>query len=590
MDYGTEVISPSGETPQDQATASPPGSQPQQPTPVRGPFTKYLDPSQTVQPSYTSTAGRPSGYMGAAGKIGYLADQLLAGIAKGRATAYNRSLAQTASTYKQLDTAAQDIKDSGLPEAEQTKLLNRLKAARMGFVAGAIDPDSVESVDGKKQSKTKKKDENKNPIVEFLHKSALALAGPGAQPQQITPKAVHEVLGEVYSTMLNTKSAMQAQSDVTSQFFQTYGKALEEHGSPKAAFANDPNVGKLYANLLAAYGNKVPTEITSRIKDMETQTALTDATIKTKNGIEHVKSDKFGNYYRDGKQIDSEEILDAGKQLDRVPKTPTAFEEKLTADKKYIAGLAKVSDPDKMPEELNHIAEVLADPGSGAQVRTQFEAAILRQGKNPNVQQAFRTAVMKVAAAADSTTENRLLSIVEKQNKINDKKASADKFTPREAKAKALLAVNGVHPATPEQKAAFEKQVSAIRNSADPEAAKQAAGSMIQYALDNVSDTNNFQDYSDEQRMQVIYALKALPVSEVIKGYHPYKEPSPTTAPTPGAQGHNGATGTSGGTGGPPPKVLGTESQLRAKAKAAGRSTADIDAMVKDARDKGLIK
>jgi len=471
--------------------------------------------------------------MHAAGKWAFFGDQLLAGIAKGRARAYNDSLKQTAATYKQLDKGVEDVANSDLPYDQKQVLIKRINAARAGFVAGAIDPDSVESVDGKKQSKTKKKDENKNPIVEFLHKSALALAGPGAQPQQITPKAVHEVLGEVYSTMLNTKSAMQAQSDVTSQFFQTYGKALEEHGSPKAAFANDPNVGKLYANLLAAYGNKVPTEITSRIKDMETQTALTDATIKTKNGIEHVKSDKFGNYYRDGKQIDSEEILDAGKQLDRVPKTPTAFEEKLTADKKYIAGLAKVSDPDKMPEELNHIAEVLADPGSGAQVRTQFEAAILRQGKNPNVQQAFRTAVMKVAAAADSTTENRLLSIVEKQNKINDKKASADKFTPREAKAKALLAVNGVHPATPEQKAAFDKQVSAIRNSADPEAAKQAAGSMIQYALDNVSDTNNFQDYSDEQRMQVIYALKALPVSEVIKGYHPYKEPSPTTAPPP---------------------------------------------------------
>ena len=453
MDNGTSLISPSSETPQDQATAPPPGSQ-QQPTSVRGPFSQYLDPTQTVQPAYTSTAGRPNTGMHPAGRIGYFADQLLSGIAKGRAMAYNKSLQQTAATYKQLDTAAQDIKDSGLPEAEQTKLLNRLKAARMGFVAGAIDPDSVESVDGKKQSKTKKKDENKNPIVEFLHKSALALAGPGAQPQQITPTAVHKVLGEVYSTMLNTKGQQEQLRAAQTEYMAAASDAIKEAGDGKEISLTDLWGNERFRNAASKVAGlskdmKIPVDLDKPVQDLikirsakpwdaEREDGSTFPVVVSSDGV--ARDPKTGDMVPPGSY---KRLLPGGYKAPQ-PKAETEADKERTELKDWIHGVTG-SDVDKDPELKTAAAELRKNDN----LRVLTQANLHRQKADKNGHKDFNAAYYKAVDELKSGKDNQValeaLRVMEAQFKVKEDEKKAKTYNPATAKQMVRKILNGVH-------------------------------------------------------------------------------------------------------------------------------------------------
>ena len=272
-------------------TQPPPGAAPQR---SQGPFSAYLDPSQTREPTHTASQQRPSGFMGTGGRISFLADQLLGGIAKGRADAYNRSLQQQAYTYKRLDSAAKDISENpNLTDADKQGLLNRLYQFKAAAVAGAIDPSSAEGGEKKKSGKSKDGgDKQANPVVNFIHQAALRLAGPGAQPQAITPQSVNQVLGEVYSAMSQKTGAAQQLGSAWANVVKSVGNAAKKGVKNEAEFMADPDVQAAisqYAPLAGEKGHKAVLDLfkgtANTLNSTRVDVEMTDGTVVPGNRL-----------------------------------------------------------------------------------------------------------------------------------------------------------------------------------------------------------------------------------------------------------------------------------------------------------------
>ena len=583
-------ISPSGQQPDDQsqtatATAEPPQQQQPQAQQVAGPFSAYLDPSQTREPTHTASQQRPSGFMGPAGKMAFFADQFLAGVAKGRANAYNRSIQQQAVTYKRLDQAAQDIQSNPtLTDEDKQGLLNKLYQFKASAVAGATDPNAGQGEGGKKKGKKQDGQDQQNPVIKFIHEAATRLAGPGAQPQQITPQSVNQVLGEVYSGMSQKVGAKQQLEAANKEYMAAAAEAIDAVPEGKEITTADiwknERYQKAHAKLagLSPKG-QIPPDLTKPLDEMLKRKSAKPYEAELPDGSKVPVTVDADGVVRDS----SGTVMPGGsyKQLFRpgteaAPKTPPE-DKKVTESRDRIKALLKLKPEDKLSADDENVAKALA--GDDDNIKTRFQANVMG-GMSPR--KAYESAVKAQAKKLDAAEKGidlgnvlKDLGIVKKGLDIDNEKKKIASVDDKGAKREALRAINGVHAAKPEDQAEFDKLVSQIQNnSTDSAQARAAAQTMVNRAISNVSDFNNYTMWSDEVRTKVINQLKSVSSSEVAKSYHEIQEPA-ATAPPPGgekgaaakAQAKQGRTPPGGG--GPPVQKF-SEAQVREWAKANG--------------------
>ena len=612
-------ISPSGQQPDDQsqtatATAEPPQQQQPQAQQVTGPFSAYLDPSQTREPTHTASQQRPSGFMGPAGKMAFIADQLLAGVAKGRADAYNRSIKQQAVTYKRLDQAAQDIQNNpALTDEDRQSLLNKIYQFKAAAVAGATDPNAGQGEGGKKKGKKQDGQDQQNPVIKFIHEAATRLAGPGAQPQQITPQSVNQVLGEVYSGMSQKIGAKKQLGDAQAEVYAAIGAATKNGAKSEGEVMADPafqNAVKKYAPLA---GEKGKDWLSTTLKNAMAQQKSTGAwQERLPDGTTRTVTQKDGVfYYQDGSPVpDTSPIERIGAAAK--PKEPT--EKQIELDRAY-ASWSKTLGKDKLDDgEKDIVAKLERNPDNPLSISVQ--AILNKQPKGAkNLQGAYDAAInlsdrerqTKIAESASNASLNAAL----KKLTLDDKK---DKYNPRELDDVSRSIVNDVHgDGTP----ASEAEIARLRKSAsDPKDPKrtESADALRKWAVGNVRDHPEFyQHLTDQQREQVIHHIDGMPVDKMVgrggsaAAATTFNDPSKAKAD---ASKSNGAAGAMRRTDAVPEtkaektasnvppgaiipkatKPVTTESQLRADAKAKGMQTAAIDAMVKHYKDLGYVR
>ena len=515
-------ISPSGEVLDEQrqpvatATEEPPQAQTQAQSPqqVRGPFSRYLDPTQTVEPRHVASQQRPSGYMGTGGKIAYMADQLLGGLAKGRADAYNRSMQQQVAQYKRLDQAAQDIQSNPtLTDEDKQALLNKIYQYKVAAVAGATDPNGGQGQDGKKKGGKKGDDQgNQNPLVTFAHQAATRILGPGAQPQQVNAQSVNQVLGEVYSGMSQKVSAKRQSAEAASTFLGALGPALEESGSLQGAY-KDPKVVKAYGDLLKTADPKTIADVQAKVKEMVTPKKakamwverLPDGTTRP------VTQEEDGSLkYQDGTPV-----ADTA-QIERVGTAAKQTEKQIELDRAYSSWAERIGKDKLSDGEKGIVADLERTPNSP--LSEAIQANLLKQKGTKNLQLAKDQAILLLdkerQVAIAEKAANASLSIALKRLNLDDRK---NKFNPKELDDVSRSIVNDVHgDGSPKQ----EAELAALRKSAgDPKDPKrtESAQRLRDLARDNVRDHPEFYaQLTDEQRDQVVHHINAMPVDKIV--------------------------------------------------------------------------
>ena len=524
-------------------TDTPPGAEQASGAPAasKGPFSAYLDPSQTREPTHTASKERPSGYMGTAGKMAYFADQLLGGIAKGRAMAYNRSIQQQASTYKRLDQAAQDIQSNpNLTDDDRQKLMNRLYQFKAQALAGAVDPDAAQG-DGQKKGKKKDGDGKGNPIVTFIKDAALRLAGPGAQPQPITPQSVNQVLGEVYSSMSQVTGARQQLGEAWSNIVKAIGTASQKGAKTEGELMADPDVQSAISKYAPLGGEKGQKSVMDLLKGTANTLNSTRVDVQMADGTVVP-----GNRLRDGTITDLNNNAIAPSAIKAVgtnfnkpaKKTDIHWQDKegeWHLGKEDAEG-NKFTQDDK-PIAASDIVDVNrtgAKPERYTGVLGQRLAAqkIIDNPKSSKAE-------VKQAKATLSTLDTQAQGVVE-SNDLKTDKLTRDKEKAEKGGAKAekpadmaARAMADIHP-TEKTAAADETDRKAILNrSIDPDKAAEVAAKWTKRAISNVKNKNNYTDWTDEQRGKVVIELEKMPQSRVYNILSRTEAPPGAATPVP---------------------------------------------------------
>ena len=518
-------ISPSGQQPDDQsqaatATAEPPQQQQPQAQQVTGPFSAYLDPSQTREPTHTASQQRPSGFMGPAGKMAFFADQFLAGVAKGRANAYNRSIQQQAVTYKRLDQAAQDIQSNPtLTDEDKQGLLNKLYQFKASAVSGATDPNAGQGEGGKKKGKKDDGQDQQNPVLKFIHEAATRLAGPGAQPQQITPQSVNQVLGEVYSGMSQKVGAKQQMEAANKEYMAAASEAINAVPEGKDITAADiwknERYQKAHAKLagLSPKG-QIPPDLTKPLDEMMKRKSAKPYEAELPDGGKVPVTVDADGVVRDS----SGTVMPGGsyKQLFRPGTEAKPTEKQVELDRAY-ASWSKTLGKDKLDDgEKSIVADLERTPNSPLSI--EIQANLLKQKGSKNLELAKNQAILltsqeRQTSIAEKAANASLRIALERMN-LDDKK---NKYNPRELDDVSRSIINDVHgDGTPGQAKALEDLRKSASDPKDPKRT-ESAGALRKMALENVRDHPEFyQHLTDQQREQVIHHIDGMPVDKIV--------------------------------------------------------------------------
>jgi hypothetical protein len=499
-------------------TQPPPGTAPQQ---SQGPFSAYLDPSQTREPTHTASQQRPSGYMKAGGQFAMLADQFLGGLAKGRAQAYNQSLQKAAAEYKQLDAMEAYIKSQGLAPDKEKEALQKVARVRFGLAAGAADPSIQQEGPlaqpgqqggGKKKSGGKDKEQG-NPILHFIHNAALRLAGPGAQPLPFTSEVLNAGLADAWkytnaqkSEMVEAQDAQQAAMKAIGKYVQP-GKAVDPEELNKdeeftKAFSRlqqlDPKAAQemrasLDKNLAGTRVKNIWEATTPRGK--ETLTELANGTFVGKNGTP---------------VTDYTELKRPG--TDNPPKAPTKFETDLADSKAYLTSLLGKSDKPLTKEE-SHVAERLA--GGDKELRDRFEVNVK---KGMPVETAYNAAIAAHVKSLDSKQTGLDLGNAFKALGLALRRDQKNKLKPNEVKQTAHAVINDVFlnkdPSVQAWATKLRDRILAAKTNKND--ASLAAQELRDAVLQNVESEDNYTDLTDEQRKQVATDIRGMDWTKIV--------------------------------------------------------------------------
>jgi hypothetical protein len=612
-------ITPSGQQPDDQGqvitaeppvTQQPPGTAPQR---SQGPFSAYLDPSQTREPTHTASQQRPSGFMGPAGKTAMLLDSLIGGLAKGRATAYNRSVQQQAATYGRIKEVQDYLAQADIDPDTKNKLAGELVNLRLGIARDQTAPEGGGEGGKSGKKKGKEGDQNRSPILDFFHKAATAMLGPGAQAPPIDEKTLKARLFDVVHTAQTAQTqtgmmnkAIEGAQGVFSRLDQS-GKLKDEK-----SLTSDPDFGSFVNMAVRANGGKMPPQL---LKLYEAARARGEAKKPTDFGVAEVGG-KVVNVQRS-----QDQVLDAAGNplpLDKIKpgslrwgnepaaKAPTKAETDLEDSKRFLSSLLNDKDPKTFTKEESHVAERVA--GGDKELRDRFEVNVK---KGMPVETAYNAAIAAHVKSLDSKQTGLDLSNDAKAILIAMRQDGRKKLKPDEVRTTARSVINDVFRNKDPKVQAWatklrERMLAAKTNPNDAAAAAQEFREAVQK---NVESADNYVEFNDEQREQISSAVggmewdKIIPyvkgagaaggsiLSNPLHGKPPAPSAQISTAPPPGsAAPARRAANEPPKTPPPPTKVLGTESQLRAKAKAAGRTPAEIDQMVAEYKQAGYIK
>lgn len=114
----------------------------QDPFSSSGPFSAYLDPVNTPQPTQWENNQRPSGYMGATGNIAFLGTKLLQGITAGRVQAFAKKEQQKMQTFGHLTAMMEAIRANPAVSPEVKASIEKQYAVMLGKVGSSQIKDS----------------------------------------------------------------------------------------------------------------------------------------------------------------------------------------------------------------------------------------------------------------------------------------------------------------------------------------------------------------------------------------------------------------------------------------------------------------
>lgn len=600
-------ITPYGEQTdaQGQAVTPPPPGAQQAPTPaaslLQGPFSGYLDPSQTREPTHVASQQRPSGYMGAGGKMAMILDQFLGGLAKSRATAYNRSIQEQAAQRNRIAQQIKSISENPtLSEADQMAALKPLLQAQASFGMHAIQPG--EQAGEKKGGKKGKEQDHPNPIVNFMGQAFRTIAGPGAQPQPITPQTVDQAIGASYSVVSNAVGKQQQQSAAVSEAYAAMkGRPLQE-ALKDASF-------QAAVQKFAAAGGDREKFMTGLEKAEQGQRVKTTYNAVLKDGSK-VAVNELGN----GTYVKASDGSPFTEEWTSLERLGTGTAPKLTPEEQKAADWGKTIVANLGIDGIHNLSEkdkgaVAILPHIDDKQRGLFFNHLRKNPNGPNpVDKALDVALSTTStevSEADRTKKIQqkkdLLQIQEEELRIQKLQQDLKGNKPlkkQELEHQAVLALQGVH-AMPGTEADFQKDLGVMRSPIQgSHAADDVAAKMRDRAIANIKDTNNYREWSPEHRGQVLEYLTTMPLATVRKVFgvaaptagQPPAGGAPRTPPPPGAEKPAPKSAAAPGAKGPPPKVLGTKDEARKKAKALGVSDSRMDAFLAWAEAQGHIK
>ncbi|HEX5470853.1 MAG TPA: hypothetical protein VFW73_03150 [Lacipirellulaceae bacterium] len=219
-------------------------------------FGAYLQP-----PQYHSTARvPPNGFMGAGGKLAFVADSFLSGLSRGRALKAAHEAEQRDMLYKGIYNTIAQVQQSDAAQPVKEQALKQLTGLQVGVLQNALGGDEKGSKRGKKSDQGQDQNHPGFHILEAVKGIVNSLAGPGGGKPVDTGTIVN-TLNAVRASVFDPKNSQQAfleKIDVPVR--QAYAAAVRENGGKPPTWSfltSKPYFMKAYASALSMNGGKI---------------------------------------------------------------------------------------------------------------------------------------------------------------------------------------------------------------------------------------------------------------------------------------------------------------------------------------------
>ena len=181
-----------------------------------------------IEPTLQPPQQQPSGWQGKTAGIAELATNFLAGVSKGRANAYNKSLEDQQKQVASMQTAIQAV-DSSDATQEVKNQQKSLILQQMGKLIQGSLPDSK----GKKGGDPQQDGGQGHPVLHAMKGMLDGLLGPAPKKNAVTPEAINATLGQVFATINDPNNTQSKQAATAEQSLSSaWAKAVEENGGP----------------------------------------------------------------------------------------------------------------------------------------------------------------------------------------------------------------------------------------------------------------------------------------------------------------------------------------------------------------------